>query len=1459
MGENTGDSYLLSFIPDDNVSQYLSSLVKQASKGIKLGIDMESDAGKVLADIEKISKALQDEIGNKNFDMEKLLNLNTVIAQLGSFTKTAEGLPEIFNAMTSTVTSLNGAISEIASTKLDSGKFASFQNALSSISANVEAIAKKLGAIDESSGLKNVNQDAKAAAEGIKEAAAATDELNKKQAESTNKDPNMDKTYGYTQKRIETLNQKINEYQELKAVMTADEQKIDDGKHIKNKGEDIDAYTKQIKKAQDTIKELKRKLNDDNLTDAIEKGFNSKIAYWKRVIVDCENIISRINGQGELPDRQTRVQAIDADNRAIKTDVNKELKNAREELQIWEEVAAKKREANSPDFVRYSEEQAAKAQEAARLEAEAARKAAEAEEDKKKRIIENIAEYQNLSAQVDVLTKEQRAWQEVIANMPKADLTGVTKENALSTMVDKANEFYTLLEASDKPVDEINARIHQLISDIKVLTTEYAEIFDSNRSYKLANGNGLGAIAYEVNKKDPISDFNKVTQDIAKLETAKQQALNRTKVLTSTDTNEAALKAAYEVSQAMKQTEQAIEQVTVAAKEAGDTQVQANKESNLSLEEKLALLKQIQSELKFLETAEDKRISYEEKAYDAGGNNPKSEADSLKKIKLYDDLIEHIGTANKVVDDFQANYEELIITLKNGEQIKMSANDIFDLTEIKLLKSQIKDINFKSYEDASSTSVEQQIAAQQTLQEEIKETQVLQAQQAAPSTSAQPMQQAAQDAAATAANVEKVEQNLTEAAAKAEVLEQQMADVNAKAAQSVTGKVDIGNTVQVTSGGGQLALEKTLHATYRIQQNMVKILAEINSKMVSGANAATASYEHLKAVMQETVEAGKQLAADEAKQNEPYALMKQELTEILRLKKLLPNAGENETKLIGEQINALYKQAGQHQKVIDKANARNEVEQSTVDLLRQQIKLQEASNKDNNVLGKKTKLETKYNSARNVIKSANGNTLIGTDEANKVQKVVDQFRQCDDAIAQVNNNFKALNSNQKTQIKNAVDGYNTLTAAQKEFLKAGAYNEFNKSGKYQGKYTALDESQVKALRAMRTGTDEYKNALVDVAEKATGFKMVSAELDSTGTKLISTYYDEDNSLKKITTSYHDAASQARIYQNQVEAHKSVIKSVFEPLGNKMKEIFRYFSAYMIVMRFFNAFKEGIQYVRELNTALTEMQLVTSSTVEEMSKVEKKIQDIAASVASTNTDIAQSATDWARLGYSMSDALELAGVSAQYAKVGFTDVATASENLTATMQAFYSKELAQGLVDAGDLAESLTDKFVDVGNKFASSADGLGQGMTAASAALVAAGNDVDEAIAMITAGTTVLQDEAETANAIKVLSMRLRGTSSKELEEAGEDTEGLLENASKLQATIKKLTAVNGKEGISIVNTDTGAYKSTYEILLEISEVWDELTDANKAALLEKIAGEQSCLNYTETYHYRTHLIALIA
>ena len=114
---------------------------------------------------------------------------------------------------------------------------------------------------------------------------------------------------------------------------------------------------------------------------------------------------------------------------------------------------------------------------------------------------------------------------------------------------------------------------------------------------------------------------------------------------------------------------------------------------------------------------------------------------------------------------------------------------------------------------------------------------------------------------------------------------------------------------------------------------------------------------------------------------------------------------------------------------------------------------------------------------------------------------------------------------------------------------------------------------------------------------------------------------------------------------------------------------------------------------------------------------------------------------------------------------------------------------------------------------------------------MAANNSYEEAVALIAAANRVVQDPNSVGAALRTISLRLRGTSAKELEEAGEDTTGAIESKSKLRSKIK------GYTGIDIL-TDSGAYKSTYEILLEISKVWDDLTDMNRAGLLEMIAGK---------------------
>lgn len=109
---------------------------------------------------------------------------------------------------------------------------------------------------------------------------------------------------------------------------------------------------------------------------------------------------------------------------------------------------------------------------------------------------------------------------------------------------------------------------------------------------------------------------------------------------------------------------------------------------------------------------------------------------------------------------------------------------------------------------------------------------------------------------------------------------------------------------------------------------------------------------------------------------------------------------------------------------------------------------------------------------------------------------------------------------------------------------------------------------------------------------------------------------------------------------------------------------------------------------------------------------------------------------------------------------------------------------------------------------------------------------------MLNIKNTIIQDADSVGNALKTVSMRIRGTTTKELEAAGEETDGLVENTSKLYSKIKALTSVNGKEGISILGED-GKFLNTYEILTKIADRWEEITKAgNDAPLLELLAGK---------------------
>ena len=86
-------------------------------------------------------------------------------------------------------------------------------------------------------------------------------------------------------------------------------------------------------------------------------------------------------------------------------------------------------------------------------------------------------------------------------------------------------------------------------------------------------------------------------------------------------------------------------------------------------------------------------------------------------------------------------------------------------------------------------------------------------------------------------------------------------------------------------------------------------------------------------------------------------------------------------------------------------------------------------------------------------------------------------------------------------------------------------------------------------------------------------------------------------------------------------------------------------------------------------------------------------------------------------------------------------------------------------------------------------------------------------------------------SALKVISMRIRGMKG-ELEALGEEYDNI-ESISKIQTQILNLT--KGKVNIFDNN---GNFRSTYDILKDISDVYNDLSDPTKADLTEILFGK---------------------
>ena len=258
-----------------------------------------------------------------------------------------------------------------------------------------------------------------------------------------------------------------------------------------------------------------------------------------------------------------------------------------------------------------------------------------------------------------------------------------------------------------------------------------------------------------------------------------------------------------------------------------------------------------------------------------------------------------------------------------------------------------------------------------------------------------------------------------------------------------------------------------------------------------------------------------------------------------------------------------------------------------------------------------------------------------------------------------------------------------------------------------------------------------------------------------------------------------------------EAEKAGLR--MQSFGDRFKTKFKQYASYLTVSEMFmyaeQALRSMFEQVKLIDSAMTELKKVTNESDSAYDQFLNRAGTRAKEIGTTIDGLVSSTADFARLGYSFTDAQGLAEVANIYAVVGdeIDGVEQATESLISTLAAF--KGEMNGMSNT-DFAMDIIDKFNEIGNNFAISSGGIGDALERSASSLQAANNTIDESIALITASNQVVQDPDRVGNALKTVSMRIRGAKT-EMEEAGLETEGMVESVAKLQAEIKALSGVD--------------------------------------------------------------------
>lgn len=189
-------------------------------------------------------------------------------------------------------------------------------------------------------------------------------------------------------------------------------------------------------------------------------------------------------------------------------------------------------------------------------------------------------------------------------------------------------------------------------------------------------------------------------------------------------------------------------------------------------------------------------------------------------------------------------------------------------------------------------------------------------------------------------------------------------------------------------------------------------------------------------------------------------------------------------------------------------------------------------------------------------------------------------------------------------------------------------------------------------------------------------------------------YTSKNGIASLKGTFKDSAGEAHTLSVQLNTLDGQIKNLGESVKpvesgiskffsgwkTKMVNLAQYLTSFQAMNQVWNTFKQGLEVVKEFDTALTEMRKVSDEPISKLKEFQKESFDMAKSVGTTALQIQNSTADFQRLGESFSDAKQSSVNANKLLNVSEFDNIDDATSALISMKAAYSEVAESDLVD-----------------------------------------------------------------------------------------------------------------------------------------------------------------------------------